>query len=131
MTVASSHVCHNATDMALIEGEVHGYPLATVFFYQVFEDGMKLVSIIASHAHTFLNSLCFSRCSLYLPFPSLSLQVVNSRVTITHPTDDSTSFRITFSDLMTTDQGTYMIRANNSVGPSNTHEVMLTVKGDI
>jgi hypothetical protein len=98
VTVASSHVCHNATDTALIGGEVHGYPLATVFFYQVFEDGMQLV--------------------------------VNSRVTITHPTDYSTSFRITISDLLTSDEGTYMIRANNSVGHSNTHEVMLTVKGD-
>jgi serine/threonine protein kinase len=97
VTVASSHVCHNATDTALIGGEVHGYPLATVFFYQVFEDGMQLV--------------------------------VNSRVTITHPTDYSTSFRITISDLLTSDEGTYMIRANNSVGHSNTHEVMLTVKG--
>ena len=51
-------------------------------------------------------------------------------MTITHPTDYSTSFRITISDLLTSDEGTYMIRANNSVGHSNTHQVMLTVKGD-
>ena len=73
MTVASSHVCHNATDMALIEGEVHGYPLATVFFYQVFEDGMQLVSIIASRAHTHLPQFSLLFPLLYILNFSLPL----------------------------------------------------------
>ena len=34
---------YNATDEAIIEGEVEGYPVATVFFYQLFDDGMEVV----------------------------------------------------------------------------------------
>ena len=41
--VIQSHLCHNATDMAVIEGEVQGYPVPDVFFYQVVEDGVQLV----------------------------------------------------------------------------------------
>ena len=116
MSVIRSHVCHNATDMAVIEGEVQGYPVADVFFYQVIEDDMQLVR--GTQLHTLL-----------IISLSLSLQVVNSRVTIYHPTDDSTSFRITISDLLTSDQGTYVVRANNSVGTSEHVQVLLTVKG--
>ena len=46
MSVARDHVCHNATEVAVIEGEVLGYPLATVFFYEILNGEMQLVRAV-------------------------------------------------------------------------------------
>jgi serine/threonine protein kinase len=97
LQVVDNSICHNATQSAVITGEVVGFPLATVYFYQLFESGMRLV--------------------------------VNSRVSITQPTDESTSFRVSISDLLTSDQGTYIVQANNSRGNSQQEQISLTVKG--
>ena len=43
LQVVDNSICHNATQSAVITGEVRGFPLATVYFYQLFDSGMRLV----------------------------------------------------------------------------------------
>ena len=43
LQVVDNSICHNATQSAVITGEVVGFPLATVYFYQLFDSGMRLV----------------------------------------------------------------------------------------
>jgi hypothetical protein len=66
---------------------------------------------------------------LYQLYEDSMQLVVNSRVAIDHPTDETDSFTITISDLLTSDEGTYVIMANNTAGPSEPFHVTLAVKG--
>ena len=75
---------YNATDEAIIEGEVEGYPVPTVFFYQLFDNSMEVVgptlpsSIIAlSLSHSLA---CYILHDLYIHVLTRSLSLPLSRL---------------------------------------------------
>ena len=124
MAVDSIDICHEATEIAEITGQVVGYPTATVHLYRMNDnDGMEMVGFETNLNVTELPIL------LYSP-PPPCVQVDESRVQILQPSVHNANFHIFISDLLTTDQGIYAVQATNTEGISEPVHVNLTVKGE-
>ena len=135
--VKKKEICYNSTQNALISGEVAGFPVGIISFHQLLSDAMELVCMtgvilekreLRNIIPLPLPSLSF----LFTPYsPCLSPKVTDSRVSVSQPTEDDKTFNISISNLMTSDQGTYVVLATNSEGSSEPQHISLVVKGDI
>ena len=146
VAVDSNDICHEATEIAEITGQVVGYPTATVQLYKLNDNnGMEMVGLETN--------LCVRELpkSLYSPPPSIplppspslhpppsiplppspSLQVEVSRVDIVQPSVDNANFNISIRNLLTSDQAMYAVQATNTEGISEPVHVSLTVKGEL